>query len=279
MVFLRMSSKSSTFAADFKIQCAMKTKIFLLATLAAVVLAGCNSDVDLGKYENIPEVAEHVLGMTVPQAKEYLSKQGFYFGRVMENGSEYVFSRDKNLSEFSYEASSMFAFGVFSDTVRYASGIQRMETEKSAADLYWKWSHYTAQETWPKVYLWDGHITLKKESGSSGSRFTDYCEGTMIDQLKEKMAEQYNSGQITQEEYDAQMQSYSYDRKLFWSDLRQAGEDEKLDSSYEKYTTEDTSAHPKETILSVYMNNGGDIELDYETTHNFVWVWHTKEHL
>lgn len=248
----------------------MKAKIFFVSALATIMLASCNSDVELGSYENIPEVAEHVLGMTIQEAKDYLSKQGFYFGRVMENGDEYVFSRDKNLSEFSYEASSKFAFGAFDafdDTVRYATGIQLMETEKSAADLYWKWSHYTAKETWREVYHWSGHITLNV------SRFTDYCGGTSVEQMKKQLTEQYNNGQITQEEYDSWMQTYAYDKQRYWSDLREAGEDEQLSSAYEEFRTEDPSAHPKETTLSVRMNNGGRIELDYETTYNFVWRW------
>lgn len=252
----------------------MKSKIFLVSALATIMLASCNSDVELGMYENIPEVAEHVLGMTIQEAKDYLSKQGFYFGRVMENGDEYVFSRDKNLSEFSYDASSKFAFGAFDDTVRYATGIQLMETEKSAADLYWKWSHYTAQETWPEVYLWSGHISWKRdEQNPYQSRYANYCGGTSAEQMKKQMTEQYNNGQITQEEYDSWMQTYAYDKQRFWSDLRKAGEDEQLDSAHERYSTVEQSAHPKETSLSVYMNNGGSIELTYETTYNFVWRW------
>lgn len=252
-----------------------------MAALTSVVLTSCNSDVELGAYENIPEVEEHILGMTTQEATDYLSTQGFYFGRVMENGSEYVFSRDQKLSEFSYEASSMLAFGCYNDTVHYASGLQRMETEKSATDLFWKWSRYTAQNTWPEVYMWRGYISYKEDQNASEGGSSDYSDmtigeyydGIMIEQIKEQLAEQYNSGQITKEEYNTLMQSYSYNRNTYWSHLRDTGERGQLFSAHETYNTEEQCAHPKETTLSVYMNNGGSIELNYETTYNFVWHW------
>ena len=53
-------------------------------------LAACNPDVQLGSEENIPEVAEHILGMTKQEAITYLEKQGFFFGNKAEYVDEYV---------------------------------------------------------------------------------------------------------------------------------------------------------------------------------------------
>ena len=111
----------------------MKAKIFSVTALATFVLASCNPDVELGSYENIPEVAEHVLGMTIQEAKNYLGKQGFYFGRVMDNGDEIVVSQGKSINgEWEY---------VFSDYVDDIIDIceqLRQKFNETGDAVYWR---------------------------------------------------------------------------------------------------------------------------------------------
>ena len=202
----------------------MKTKLFLLSTLVAL-WASCNSDVQLYDYEDTPKVAEHLLGLTKSEAEKYLAKQGFLFGRKMDSVDEFVYSKDRNLSEFSYEASIILMFGTFeTDTVRYVSALHRMQTEKSAYDLYWKWSHYTASVTQPNYTLWYGIVDSK------------YFQNR--------------------------------EQEQFWSEYK--SKEDNLNRAGEHYKNE--GEQPKEIELSVYMNNGGEIELYYET-QNFITIW------
>lgn len=202
----------------------MKTKLFLLTTLVAL-LAACNPDVQLYDYEDTPKVAEQLLGLTKSEAERYLEKHGFIFGRKMDYADEFVYSKDKKISEFSYDASIMLMFGTFkTDTVRYVAATHRMQMQKSAYDLYWKWSHYTASVTQPKYTYWSGY---------AGSGY-------------------YNAGEQAQ----------------FWAEYKEKADN--LDTAFEHYKNE--GEQPKEIQLSVYMNNGGRIELNYET-QNFITIW------
>ena len=197
----------------------MKTKLFLLASLVALFVS-CNPDVQLFEYEDTPKVAEHLLGLTKSQAEEYLAQQGFFFGRKMDYVDEFVYSKDKNLSEFSYDASIMLMFGTReTDTVYYVSSVQRMQTQKSAYDLYWKWSHYTAFVTKPKYTFWSGNV---------GSGY--YITG---------------------------------EQEQFWAEYKNIGDE--LKKASEWYRNEGENVQPKEIELWVNMNNGGRIELAYET--------------
>ena len=169
---------------------------FVAAAIVAAMtfgLSSCNPDVQLGSQENIPEVAEHLLGMSVPEAMQYLEKQGFIFGSKADYANEYVFSRDASLTEFSYEATAMLMFGTFEgDTVRYADGMQCPKTEQAARDLYWKWSHYTAVVTLKEVERWDGDLVLKDLSGSSlKNKWMSYIDGSSAKQMLDGYRDKY----------------------------------------------------------------------------------------
>lgn len=204
----------------------MKTKFFILGVFVALLTA-CNPDVQLHDYEDTPKVAEHILGMSVQEANKYLESQGFHFGQKADYANEYVYSKDKKFSEFSYDASIMLMFGTFNtDSVYYVDASQRMDTEKNAYDLYWKWSHYTANTTLPKSTYWSGSVN-----------------GTY-----------YQTGE----------------QEKFWTDYKQMAES--LNHAGEHYRNEGDNVPQKEIEMWVDMNNGGRIELNYET-HNFVWIW------
>lgn len=243
----------------------MKTKLFFFAACAAAWFTSCNPDVQLGSDENIPEVAEHILGMTTQQAIKYLESQGFVLGSKDEYSNEYVFSREPNVSEFSYEASGMFMFGVFNiDTVKYASGVQRMKTEKSACDLYQKWSYYTAKVTMPKGTDWSGNITFKQNPDRQYPE--NYHEGSKVQQVLEQLEKEYKDGQITKESYDTAVEEMTSNNKdKFWSVYKQENEKENIKRAYERYKIPESTGHPKEVELNVNTNNGGSIELMYNT--------------
>ena len=215
---------------------------FLSAVIVAVtvgLLSSCDPDVQLRNYEDTPKVAEHILGMTKDDAMKYLEKQGFKFGSKMENSDEYVFSKDPELSAFSYEASIMFAFGTFtSDTIRYVEAMHRMRTENDARALYWKWSHYTAEFTLPKPSQWNGIVRSAKD--------------------------------VPTYPYPQVDSKYFQDRAEFWAHYSQV--DTLLDSAHEHYKNEGENVAPKEVEIWVDMNNGGSIEVSY-TTQNFIARW------
>lgn len=245
---------------------------FVAAAIVAAMtfgLSSCNPDVQLGSQENIPEVAEHLLGMSVQEAMQYLEKQGFIFGSKADYTNEYVFSRDASLTEFSYEATAMLMFGTFEgDTVRYADGMQCPKTEQEARDLYWKWSHYTAGVTLKEVERWDGDLVLKDLSGSSlKNKWMSYIDGSSAKQMLDSYRDKYEKGELSKEEYDMWLSVYSQTKERFWTDFKSEGEN--INSASEHYT--DYSL-PKEVELIYDANNGGRIELHYET-HNFVRRW------
>lgn len=263
--------------SDSKTSNDMKTnKTFFTAVAVAAVTAGmlcaCNPDVQLNSNEDSPKVAEALLGMTSAEATAYLEKQGFCFGNKADYADEYVFSKDASLREFSYEASIMLMFGTFeTDTVKYAAAFHRMQTEKSARDLYWKWSHYTATVTLPKVYFWNGSFVVKYLAQSQQpDRWTTYCDGSIAKQMLDDREEDYKNGKITKEEYDSYVTTYTRGREQFWTDYKREGDN--IDSAYEEYRNEGDNYKPKEIELSVYMNNGGEIQLYYET-RDFVVHW------
>lgn len=245
----------------------MKTKIFLLAALMVASFISCNPDVQLGSDENIPKVAEHILGLPTQQAIDYLASEGYVFGYKNDFANEYVFSRDPNISGFSYEASTMLGFGTFTgDTVQYASGLQRMNTEKSACDLYLKWSYYSAKFTMPRGTAWSGNITLKQHADD---RYTTYSDGDGRQQALAQLEEDYKNGKITKEQYDMWMEVYRHNKDMFWADYKQENATDNIYSAYEQYVIPESTGHPKELELVVYTNNGGNIELMYNIS-NFV---------
>ena len=243
--------------------------VFAATVVAGMIfsLSSCNPDIQLGNEENIPEVAEHLLGLDVQNAMQYLEKQGFCYGNKPDYVDEYVFSRDGALSEFSYEATAMLMFGV-DDKVRYVFAIQRPKTEQAARNLYWKWSHYTAQVTLPKVENWSGSLVVKDLEGSHlKDQWTSYTDGSSSKQMLDSYRNRYEKGEITQEEYEMWLAVYSMTRDVFWTDFKNDGENVK--SANEHYTD---NSKPKEVEIIYYANNGGEINLYYET-HNYVKHW------
>ncbi|MCR4665577.1 MAG: hypothetical protein K5660_09475 [Paludibacteraceae bacterium] len=257
----------------------MKKSIFILAALC--LLVSCNKDVvTLKQEENIPEVAERLLGMTHEAAMQYLQTQRYVFGLESEHSNEYVFSRDFTLSEFSYEAAEMLYYGTYGkDTVRYVVALHRSKSRKSASDLYGKWSHYTAQTTFSGIELWKGSLSVMISGDSSLQNDREsysYCEGTLIDEQRKQAEEDYKNGTITEDKYTDLMKIYSSGRKNFWVDYQRAADNGNIDSANEYYRNSEATGHPKETEITLYMNNGGEIELHYET-QNFVTHWVSPE--
>lgn len=211
----------------------MKKSFFIgLCALMAAMMSSCN-DLSLSTYENGPEIAEHVLGMTVNGAIKYLNKQRYcYKGAPQEyNGVEYVFSRDKNKSSFTYEAGEMFCIMAYNDTIRCAVLIQRMSSEESALKLYLQWTRYTAKEVLTDPTYWHGYI-----------RYNSH------EYFRYSLTNTYNEPEWK-------------GRDAFWEDLNGT-----ITRAHEEYHRESA---PKEIELGVDMNNGGEIELHYET-RNFI---------
>lgn len=234
--FETVRTKTTQKQKTIKLLKTMKKEILVMVALVGLLTA-CHTDVQLNDFEDTPQVAEHILGMSTEEATKYLESKGFRFGGKAEYSNEYSFSKDKNLSEFSYDASIMFMFGTFtSDTVQYAHATQIMETEKSAYDLYWKWSHYTAYTTLPKPSNWRGYIGVRA-TATEGQTWKDFSTG---------------------------------EQEQFWAQYRQA--EGSLEEASESYTNNGENTQPKEIELLLYMNNGGDIELNYET-FNFNRLW------
>ena len=212
-------------------------KVLGLCALIIAMMVSCSNNLSLSKYENGPEVVEHVLGMTTNEAITYLDKQNYcYKGAPQEyNGVEYVFSRDKNKSSFTYEAGEMFCFFAPHDTVIGAQVLQRMSSEQSALKLYRQWSRYTAKEVLPDPTLWQASIR------NNDRTHFDYT-----------LANTYN--EPNWKGMDA-----------FWEDL----ESDKVIRAREFYKKESI---PKEIEMGVNLNNGGDIELTYDT-RNYIIKW------
>ena len=254
----------------------MKKSIFILAALC--LLASCNEDVvTLKQEENIPEVAEHLLGMTNEAAMQYLQTQRYVFGLESEHSNEYVFSRDFTLSEFSYDAAEMLYYGTYgTDTVRYVVALHRSNSRKSASDLYGKWSHYTAQTTFSGIEMWTGDLSVMISADPYHGESYSYCEGTLIDEQRKQAEEDYKNGTITEDKYTNLMKIYSSGRKNFWVDYQRAADNETIYSASEHYRNSEATEQPKETEITLDMNNGGKIELHYET-QNFVTHWVSPE--
>lgn len=247
-------------------------KHLLYIIITAVALCGCNPDVALNSNENSPKIAEEILGMTVQEATKHLEKNGYCFGSKMEYADEYVFSKDARFTEFSYDASIMFMFGSYEDTVKYASALHRMETEKSARDLYWKWSHFAATVIRPTYSFWNGYLSVKDESISQQpARRTSYYGGTQVEQMTKDLTDDYNNGRITKEEYDSYMETYKQTQSQFWTAYKR--EADNINSASEYYRNEESTSYPKTIDMSVDMNNGGRIELYYSTFNGVVhWI-------
>lgn len=242
----------------------------LLFVLVATLLAACNQTVELYEYEDTPKVAEHVMKMTSQQAIAYLQKQGFFFnGEANSSNQSYIFSKDPKLSEFSYDASIMLGLNVVNDTVHSVGAVQQMDTEQSARDLFYKWSLYTAKTTFPSPQDWRG-LLLLKDSNTSMS----YCGGVWVEQAKEAAKQAYESGRFTKEEYDEMMAIYARTQDLYWTDYQKAGN--QLDAAEEQYRNVGPDYPTKEINLLLFMNNGGHIELRYQTRDYNIFYFDTE---
>ena len=160
-------------------------------------------------------------------------------------------------------------FGIYEgDTVKYVIAVQRPKTEKAARKLYQKWSRYTAVVTLPEVELWQGNLIVKNlENSMLEDKWTHYIDGSTAKKMMDNYQEEYEKGYIKQEEYDMWMNVYSKNKEQFWKDLER--EQDNVNSAGEHYTD---NTLPKEVSLSLDTNNGGSIELQYET-HDFVVQW------
>ncbi|MCR4665037.1 MAG: hypothetical protein K5660_06695, partial [Paludibacteraceae bacterium] len=215
-------------------------------------------------------------------AMQYLQTQRYVFGLESEHSNEYVFSRDFTLSEFSYEAAEMLYYGTYgTDTVRYVVALHRSKSRKSASDLYGKWSHYTAQTTFSGIEMWTGSLSVTNTGNSDLQNdivYYSYHEGSLIDEQRKKAEEDYINGTITEDEYTDLMKTFSSGRKNFWVDYQRYADEDSIDSVNEYYMNSEATGHPKETSMELFMDNGGKIELRYET-HNFVIHWESPERL
>lgn len=230
-----------------------------------------NSDNTLTVYENTPRVAEAILDVPVEDATCYLETQGFSFDSKAGSTDEYLFTKNTSLLECSYNASIMLMFGTDRGAVSYVTAVQRMETEESAYDLYWKWTQYTASIRLPEISVWNSDIIVKDISGSQMlSKWTTYTDGSYVKKVLDDRTEDYKNGTITKEQYDMYVSTYTHGRECFTEDYKR--EKGNIDSVSEHYVNDDGNKSPKEINMYMYMNNGGHIELHYET-HNFIVHW------
>ena len=146
----------------------MKKTIVFLLFISAVLLASCNSDVYFGSNDNLPKIADKMLGMTPDQAFSYMRKEGFtYEGdeNHAKHPREYIFSKGAKNAQFSFDAPIViWAELQYGDTINNIQSEQRPDSEKEARDLYWKWSHYTESVFASKMKEWYANICKSNKS-------------------------------------------------------------------------------------------------------------------
>jgi len=200
----------------------------LMVAVAATmcIFNSCNPDVQLGVDEDAPKIAEHVLGMPTGQAAKYLEQRGFIEGIRPTAANVYnpsrFFSKDPALSEYSEEAAIVLTIAPNgTDTVHSVAVRQwvSVQYEKKVRELYRKWSHYTAEVTLPDVEMWSGSLE-DPNSINTPHRYVYYYDGTTARHNKQVLEEAYRQGEISKEQYDQQMASYTRNREQFWSDYK-----------------------------------------------------------
>ncbi len=202
-------------------------KIFaFLLLITAVVLISCNPDVQFGTNDNVPKIAEKMLGMTPQEALSYMQKKGFaYEGdeNHAQHPREFIFSKGAKNAQFSFDAPIVIWLNQdWNDTINSIEAEQRMDGQRKANNLYWKWSHYTESIFASETKEWYATIT------TNGS--LDYLES----------------------DYD--------NREQFWADFKSKGDS--LIKAYEYYMDMDL---PKEINMGVTFENAGMYILYYDT--------------
>ena len=247
---------------------------FAIAIIA--VATSCEEQVTLKEEENIPEIAEHLLGMTHEKAKQYLETQRFVLCEARESSHEYLYTRNFTDKQQTDEADEYLGYATIgTDTIRLVFARHRCQTQKNASDLYRKWSNYTWKVTFPTVEQWDGSITLYHFSDDPYKKDffnSSYHEGTIIKEQLQQAEKDYKNGILSEEEYKGLVEELSSGRDRFNSDYQHAVDNNTLYEASEFYFNSEASGRPKETTLTLFMNNGGNIEVLYQTT-GFVSHW------
>lgn len=240
---------------------------FAIAIIA--VATSCEEQVTLKEEENIPEMAEHLLGMTHEKAKQYLETQRFVLCEARESSHEYLYTRNFTDKQQTDEADEYLGYATIgSDTIRFVGVRHCCQTRKNASDLYRKWSNYTWKVTFPTVEQWDGRITLYHFSDDPYKRDflnSSYHEGTIIKEQLQQAEKDYKNGILSEEEYKGLVEKLSSGRDRFNSDYQHAVDNNTMYDASELYFNSEASDRPKRTTLTLYMNNGGDIEVLYQT--------------
>ena len=140
----------------------MKKRFALFLLVIAAFLTSCNSDVYFGSSDNLPKIAEKMIGMTPNQVLSYMAKEGFaYEGdeNHAKHPREYIFSKGAKNAQFSFSAPIIiWAELQYGDTITDVEAEQRPDSEKQALDLYWKWSHYTESVFASQMKEWYANI-------------------------------------------------------------------------------------------------------------------------
>ena len=104
-------------------------KKFLQVAFAIAIIAvatSCEEQVTLKEEENIPELAEHLLGMTHEKAKQYLETQRFVLCEVRESSHEYLYTRNFTDKQQTDEADEYLGYATIgTDTIRLVSARHR----------------------------------------------------------------------------------------------------------------------------------------------------------
>ena len=249
-----------------------------VAALSLCLLASCNTDIQLNADEDAPKIAEHVLGMTTEQAAKYLKQSGFVEGirheTAMGYNSDRFFSKDPALSEYSEDAAVVLTIAPNgTDTVHQVSLRQRVSVqyEKKAHDLYWKWSHFTAEVTLPNVEMWSGRLR-DPDSINTSHRYVDYYDGTTAKHTKQVLEDAYRRGEISKEQYDQQIASYARNREQFWSDYKS-----KVFIVSENYRNEGREFPKKE--INLYFEVPNDIREIYPPIDYYTLYYYTADYV
>lgn len=141
----------------------MKKRFALFLLVIAAFLTSCNSDVYFGSSDNLPKIAEKMIGMTPDQVLSYMAKEGFaYEGDELhaQHPGEYIFSKGADNGQFSPTAPIVIwvEHSRLNDTITGVEAEQRPDSEKQALDLYWKWSHYTESVFASQMKEWYANI-------------------------------------------------------------------------------------------------------------------------
>lgn len=191
-----------------------------VAALSLCLLASCNPNIQLNADEDAPKIAEHVLGMPTEQAANYLMQLGFVEDLMPTTANLYNPGR-----RFSKDPAILLTIASNgTDTVHQVSVWQKVsaQEEKSARNMYWKWSHFTAEVTLPKVETWSGSLA-DPDSINTPHRYMYYVDGTTAKYYKQELAEMYKRGEMTKDEYEQNLANYARNREQFWADYQSKG--------------------------------------------------------